>query len=436
MDGDSHSIYMIVAIILLTVVSAFFSGAESALLSFSKGRIKTLAQAGSRRASVALIISERYDMVLTAMLTGGVAANLSLAAVGVIYFSKNMESCGAIASTAVLAFALLVFGEIFAKTVCRERADSFVLSAAGLLYALAIIFSPVTFLLLKWKSVVAFIFKADASEIPAITEEELITIVEEAEQDGGIDSDEGELIRSAIEFTDSEASDILTPVSGVAAISSDTGIMDIAEVFIESGYSRLPVYGEDIDDIIGILHEKDFLMLYHNGATYANRQDIVSVLKKPVFVSGHIKISDLLQVLKSSKCHMAIVLDEFGSALGIVTMEDIIEELIGDVWDEHDEIVEEFKENEDGSCTVICSADIEDLFERYEFDDLTDDEDEQQPQTVNGWLLMQFGNIPEVGEKFEHEGYQFEVTKTAKTKIDEVRITKLTPKSEEESQPE
>ena len=437
MDGDSHSIYMIVAIILLAVVSAFFSGAEAALQSINKGRIKNIAQGGGRRASIAQLISERHEAALTAMLIWGAAANLSLASVGAVYFSEIMKSYGtpvatsALISTAVLVLVTVIFGEIFAKTAAREHADSFVVATAGLIYAFAVIITPVTFVLLKWKALVSYMFKRGASEAPAITEEELITIVEEAEQDGGIDSDEGELIRSAIEFTDSEATDILTPVSGVAAISGDADVMEIAETFIESGYSRLPVYGDDIDDIIGILHEKDFFMLYHKHGKQVSAQDIVSVLMKPAFVSGHIKISDLLQVLKSSKCHMAIVLDEFGSSLGIVTMEDIIEELIGDVWDEHDEIVEEFKENDDGSVTVMCSADIEDLFERCDFEELSDDEDEKMPQTVNGWLLMKFGNIPEAGEKVEHEGYEFEVTKTAKTKIEEVKMIKIIPPSEE-----
>jgi CBS domain containing-hemolysin-like protein len=380
--------------------------------------MKTIAQSGTKKAQLVLGIAENYDKFLSTVLIGNNIVNLSLSSLGTVFFLKHFPSVGALVSTVIITVVVLTFGEIFPKSAAREKADSLVLSIVYPIRAIAVVLSPLVFVFSKLRLI--FRRKNNDEDDPfGMTEEELITFVEEVEQDGGINQEESDLIRSAIEFTDVSAEDILTPRVDVAAIGLDLDMEEIAKTFISCGYSRLPVYDEDIDDVIGILHEKDFFMAYYKGI-----EDIREVLQKPVFISGHVKISALLQVLKNAKCHMAVVVDEFGGMTGIVTMEDIIEELIGDVWDEHDEIIEPFTEEEDGSCLVDCSASIDDLFERYDIS-VDPEKEDDLPQTVNGWLLMEFGNFPDLGEKFEYAGYLFEVTKITQKKIEEVRVSKI-----------
>lgn len=423
---DSDSILMIIAMIILTAMSAFFSSAETTFTTFNRVKIKIIAQSGNKKAERVLSLIEDYDKFITAILIGNNIVNLTFSSVATVFFLKYFPSEGAIISTIVSTLAVLTFGEIFPKSAARENADAHALAMVGAVRFVCIVLSPFVFIF----SNLALILKRrkntdETIPVPGMTDAELITIVEEAEQDGGINQEESVLIRSAIEFTDVNADDILTPRVDVSLINLDSRMEDIAKIFIDSGYSRLPVYHDDIDDIIGILHEKDFLMAYFKGI-----EDIRKVLQKPVFISGHVKISNLLEILKSSKCHLAVVVDEFGGMTGIVTMEDIIEELIGDVWDEHDEIIEQFTEMGDGSWIIDCSAPLDDFLERFGITGNLDDEDDL-PQTVNGWLLMQFGNFPEAGGNFKFNDYMFEVTKISQKKIEEIRISKISTETED-----
>ena len=258
-----------------------------------------------------------------------------------------------------------------------------------------------------------------SKEQNTMTEEELITIVDEAEEGGAFEEGEGDLIRSAIEFSDVSAGDILTPRVEICAISKEATVEEIAKTFIENSFSRLPVYGEDIDDIVGILHEKDFFVAYHN-----NNKTVTKYIQKPVHVSEHIKITDLLQTLKNKKCHMAIVVDEFGGTMGIVTMEDIIEELIGDVFDEHDEVTNDYKELPDGSYNVKCSADLDDFFEKFE---ITVNDDEDQPQTVNGFIMKELETFPQVGDSFVYQNLKIEIKKIGSKRVEEVNVSVVKP---------
>ncbi len=419
MDGDS--IIMIIVMIILTGMSGYFSATETAFSTFNRIRLKNMASNGDKRAENVINLSENYDKIITTVLIGNNIVNITLSTISTVLFMKYFADMGATLSTVIITIIVLIFGEISPKMIASENADSFVLSTCNILKFIIFLFTPLNFIFSSWKSLIRKVFKMQ--DAASITEEELITFVDEAEEDGGINSNEGDLIRSAIEFNDVNASEILTPRVDVVAIKKGMSMGDIAHVFLDSGYSRLPVYDNDIDDIIGILHEKEFF--------YANQNmidSIDSIIQKPVFVSEHIKISNLLQVLKSSKCHMAVVVDEFGGFMGIVTMEDIIEELIGDVWDEHDEVIEEFKTQDDGTCIVSCSADIDDFFDRYE---IKTPDDEDMPQTVNGWILMHFGNFPEVGDCFDFENLHIEITKIDSRRIEEIKVTKLEPEPAE-----
>ena len=331
-ETPNLNVGLLVAMIGLLILSFFFSSVETAFSTFNKIRVKNLAQGGNKRAELVMKLEDKYDKLLTTVLVGNNIVNIALSSIATVFFMDvivNNDSLAATVSTIVITVAVLIFGEISPKVIARENADKYVVALAPVVNAVVIVMTPLSLIFGAWSKLMHKLFHS--KEQSSFTEDELITIVDEAEEGGVLETEEGNLIRSAIEFNDVCAGDILTPRVDICAISKEDSIQDIAKVFIENAYSRLPVYGEDMDDIVGILHEKDFFIAYHN-----NNKTITKHLQKPVHVSEHIKIADLLQVLKSKKCHMAIVVDEFGGTMGIVTMEYIIEELIGDVWDEHD----------------------------------------------------------------------------------------------------
>ncbi|MBO5338840.1 MAG: HlyC/CorC family transporter [Clostridia bacterium] len=413
----------VAAMIVLLVFSGFFSSTETAFTSFNKIRMKNLAQGGSKRATLVTKIESKYDRFLTSVLVGNNIVNISLSSIATIFFIglfkdanfSDPDSIGSTVSTVVITVAVLIFGEISPKVIARQNADKMAMLLAPFINAIIIILMPLSLVFGGWSKLLSKIFRS--KEQSAYTEEELITIVDEAEEDGTLESEEGDLIRSAIEFNDVCAGDILTPRVDICAISKDETVPNIAKIFIENAYSRLPVYDEDLDDIIGILHEKDFFIAYHN-----NNKTITKHLKKPVHVSEHIKIADLLQVLKSKKCHMAVVVDEFGGTMGIVTMEDIIEELIGDVFDEHDEISEDYKELPDGSYIVKGSAELDNFLEKFE---TVVEDDEDMPQTVNGLIMKELGSFPHVGDSFDYQNLKIEIKKIGTKRIEEIKVTKI-----------
>ena len=413
---DSHSIIMILIMITLTAFSGFFSATETAFSTFNRLKIKNIALSGNKRAAAVIRLEENYDKLLTTILIGNNIVNISLTAISTVLFIKFFADMGATISTIVITVVVLIFGEISPKVLAKDHADGYVLATAGFMTFLVKLFFPVTFIFSGWKKLLGKLFKS--SDDPAFTEDELITMVDEAKEDGELGEEESDLIKSAIEFSDVTAGEILTPRVDIVSITTDTPMDEVLSAFIESGYSRLPVCGETIDDVEGILHEKDFFFALHSG-----RDGFSDLMQKPLFVSKHIKIHDLLQLLKTSKCHMAIVIDEFGGMLGVVTMEDIIEELIGDVWDEHDEVENYFIQDSEDTVIVDCSAELDDFFDRYDIE--PDDEEGEMPQTVNGWLLMQFGNFPEKGESFEYKGIKVEVLETDAKRVVTVRVTKL-----------
>lgn len=408
--------------VVLLALSGFFSATETAYFTFNRIRMKKMAQDGNRRAQHVMDVAETYDKMLTTVLIGNNIVNLSMSSLGTLLFVKLLGGdSGAAVSTAVITVMVLIFGEISPKNIAKEHADGWAMAVNPVLRLLMLIFTPFTALFSLWKKLLDKLFhKKDEA---AITEEELKTIVDEAEEDGGIQPDEGKLIRSAIEFNDVTVSEILTPRVDICAVELEASRQEITDVFMSSSFSRLPVYEDDLDHIVGVLHEKDFYAAVRSGKT------MEQTYKKPVYVSEHTKISDLLQTLKNEQCHMAIVVDEFGGTMGIVTMEDIIEELIGDVFDEHDEIVEEYKQLEDGSYMVACTANLSDFFERFEIEVR---DDENLPQTVNGWVMMMLEGLPDVGAVFVHENLHVEVTSISEKRVEEVHVILLQPVEEAE----
>ncbi|MBQ7353501.1 MAG: HlyC/CorC family transporter [Clostridia bacterium] len=420
---NSDNVWMIIVMSVLLLFSAFFSSIETSFTSFNRVRIKSLAQNGDKRAKLAMKLDDKYDKLLISVLIGNNVVNIALSTIATMFFvdiiagtDLSKEGIAATISTIIITVVVLIFGEITPKVAAKETADKSVLRLSGVVNVLIIILTPFSLVFGAWSKLMNRLFRS--KDQASFTEDELITIVDEAEEDGAIESDEGDLIRSAIEFNDVCAGDILTPRVEVCAISKDESVANIAKTFIENAYSRLPVYGEDMDDIVGILHQKDFFIAYHN-----NNKTITKHLQKPVHVSEHIKIADLLQVLKRKKCHMAIVVDEYGGTMGIVTMEDIIEELIGDVFDEHDEEeISEFKQLDENTYLVSCSAELDDFFEKFEIE-APDDED--LPQTVNGFVMKELEAIPQKGDVFQYRNLRVEITKIGPKRIEEIKVTVL-----------
>ncbi len=414
---DSDSIFMLLVILILIALSAFFSATETAFSSFNRLKLKSLASSEDARANMVLKLEENYDRLITTVLIGNNIVNITLTTVSTLFFmnllSNFSEDVVATISTAIVTVAVLIFGEITPKTLAKEHADGYVRTTCKVVNALVTLLSPITAVFSLWKKLLCKIFKSKDSNVT--TEDELITMVEEAEQDGGLDEDESELIRSAIEFSDMTAGEILTPRIDIVAVNENTDFREVMMLFFDSGYSRLPVIGDSIDDIRGVLHEKDFFYAYNSGKT-----NFTEHIQKPLFISKHDKIDELLRKFQEEKCHMAFVIDEFGGLMGIVTMEDIIEELIGDVWDEHDEVENLFTPNDDGTLMVDCSVGLDDIFDHLEIK--FDEEDGEKPVTLNGWLQMKSEGIPETGETVEYNDIEFEITNSDSKMVKEVII--------------
>lgn len=405
----------IIAIVLLVVFSAYFSATETAFTSANRIRLKNLAGDGDKKAKQVLDMSENYDALLSTILVGNNIVNIAMSSIATVFFMKLYPLYGATIATIVITVVVLVFGEISPKSIAKEKAESFAMFAAPLLKVFIVILTPVNWIFTQWKKLLARIFHVDGAR--PITEDELLTIVEEAETEGGIDEGQSELIQNAIEFNELEAWDVLTPRVDIDAIEIDEDKEEIARLFLETGYSRLPVYEDDLDNIMGVLNQKDF----HNYIKGTDAE--VSEYVKPViFVAGSMKISQLLKRLQTAKTHIAIIVDEYGGTSGLVTMEDIIEELVGEIYDEHDaEQLQDIVQQQDGTYRVLCGTNVDKMFDYFDVDEDID------ANTVNGWVVLQIDKLPSVGDHFVYEAdfkkFDVTVTKADDRKALEINMT-------------
>lgn len=406
---NNNTITMIIVLIILIMMSGFFSATETAFSSLNKIRIKNLSNNGNKKAQLTLDLVENYEKVLSTILIGNNIVNIISASLSTIIFVNYFGDAGITISTIVMTILVLIFGEISPKSLAKEAPENFAMFSASILKVLIVLFTPLNFLFLLWQDFITSVFKISSDR--SITEEELITIVNEAEEDGGIDAQEGELIRSAIEFNDLIVTDVLTPRVDIAAISSLDSKEKISNVFLETGYSRLPVYLETIDNIIGVITHKDFF-------NYVIEKELpLDFATKPtIYTTNTMKISKLLKLLQQSKSHMAIITDEYGGTLGIVTMEDIIEELVGEIWDEHDEVVNEFVKVGDHKYKISCKANLDKMFELFNL------KSELDITTVSGWVTYELGKIPNVGDNFTYENLHITVSKTDHRRVLEILV--------------
>ncbi len=421
---DPAGSMQIVALIVLVLLSAFFSGTETAFTSFNKTRMKTLAQDGNKKAKSVMWVEDNYEKFLSTILVGNNIVNITASTISTLLFTsfiKGNASLAATVSTAVMTVIILMFGEISPKFLGKDFADSYTLKVVDIVRFMMIVFTPLTAFFSLWKKFISKLFKRkDDSE--SVIEDEIITMVEEAQNEGDMDEHEGNLIKNAIEFTDLEVSSVLTPRIDIIAVSDDMPISEISELFRTSGFSRLPVYSETIDNIIGVIHEKDFYRLISDG-----ERDFKPVINKVMFITESMKISKLLRKFQEEKSHMAIVVDEYGGTAGIVTMEDVLEGLVGEIWDEHDEIIENIKAVSDDTYLVNGSAPMNDLSDIHDFSD----EVLEENATVNGWVLDNLGKIPEIGDKFDYENLSVEILETDGKRASEIKI-KVNPLPDED----
>ncbi|HIX14558.1 MAG TPA: hemolysin family protein [Candidatus Hungatella pullicola] len=406
---ESNMISVII-IVFCVIMSAYFSATETAFSSLNRIRMKNKAEKGDKRAVLVIKLLDNYDGLLSTILIGNNIVNIACASLATLLFVQLVgQEAGASLSTIVTTIVVLIFGEISPKSIAKESPEAFALFSAPIINVLQKILTPANFLFKQWKKLLSRIFKTSGDN--GITEEELLTIVDEAEQVGGIDEQEGTLIRSAIEFTDMEAIDIMTPRIDVTGVEQGKTKEEIAHTFMETGYSRLPVYEGSLDKIIGIIYQKDFYnIVYHTN------KDVKDIIRPALFIAENKKIGTLLRELQVHKMHIAVILDEFGGTVGIVTLEDILEQLVGDIWDEHDEVVEEMVKISEDHYEVLGSANIDELFDELDIDQ------EFDCQTVSGWVMDVMDRIPAEGDTFTFRNLHVTVTKMADKRVDKVDI--------------
>ena len=415
-----------VALVILVGFSAFFSASETAFSSLNQIRLKSRAEDGDSSAARVLNMAEQYDKLLSTILIGNNIVNIAAASIGTILFTQMLGAeRGATVSTIVLTIIVLIFGEVTPKSLAKEMPEKVATAVSPFLALLMALMTPLTWLFTQWKKLLGHF--VHSGEADTITEGELMTMVSEAENDGELTDRESELIRSAIEFDDVEVEEILTPRVDVIAVEDDMPLEEVAQTFAESGYSRLPVYHGTIDNIIGVVHEKDFYIARLKKAT-----KIDDLVVPTLYTTGSTQISQLLRTLREQHHHLAVVVDEYGGTEGIITLEDILEELVGEIWDEHDEVTEDFRKQSDGSWLVSGSASVDDLYEEL---DLPEEEDIDS-NTVNGLVQEKTCHLPKVGDRFTLGSYDGVVTRTAKRRVTEVRLTPAAPAEDAEKDDE
>lgn len=402
----------LIAIIVLVMMSAYFSATETSFSSLNRMKLRTLIEnkdKHAKKAEATLKLVEEYDKLISTILIGNNIVNIAVASLGTVFFMEIDEVNGATISTIVITILVLVFGEISPKSLAKDCPEKFAMFATPVIKFLMYVFTPLNFLFSQWKKLLSVLFKV--KEDSGISPEELMLIVDEVEKVGNLDEDESELIRNAIEFSDNTAENILTHRVDVEAVSINASNEEIMDTFNKTQYSRLLVYKDSIDNIVGVIHMKDYFTINHDL-----RLDINSVMTKPVYIQKTEKINNILKILQKNKAQIAVVIDECGGTQGIVTMEDILEELVGEIWDEHDDIVEFIKEVGDNTYEVDAGMDINDFSKFFDIDC------ESDSTLVSGWVMETLGKIPEEKDSFTYDNLIVEITKTDSHRVLSIKV--------------
>lgn len=414
----------ILAIVVLVIMSSMFSATETAYSSANKIRLKNMENDDVKNADLVLRILKDFDKFLTTILIGNNIVNIGSATLGTLLFTELLGgTTGPTVSTVVITVIVLMFGEILPKTLSKRMPEKFAVRMVGFVQFFEFILAPLVFIFTHLSSFVSRLVKV--SDDDSDFQDELITMVDEAEREGDLEEHESDLISAAIEFNDLDAKDILTPRVDLVAADITISMKELEKIFRYHSYSRIPIYENSIDNIVGFIHEKDFFSQMMND----NYCPIRRVIKPVIYTSENVKISTLLKQLQGAKMQMAVVLDEYGGTQGIITLEDIVEELVGDIWDEHDTVKEYYQQIGENSYLVKCDADVDDMFERFNVD--VDDEDYDYI-TVSGWAIHELEHIPRVGEEFDYENLHVTITKADQRKVIELRVDVNEIEEEEE----
>lgn len=418
MDSDGAMYFLLCILIML---SAFFSSAETTFLSVNKIRLKNYADNGNKKAEIALKIAENYDSTLSTILVGNNVVNIASASVATVLFTRLVgQNYGAAVSTAVMTILVLIFGEVLPKSFAKANAEKLSLVIASPLYFCIVVLKPVVIIFVKLTEFAKKLSKAEAE--PSVTEEELKYIIESIEEEGVLEQEESELVQSALEFDDITVKEILTPRVDIVAVDINDSINDAIDLVKENGYSRMPVYEKSIDKVVGVVRARDILLAKLSGKNV----EIKDMLKKCLFIHKNMNISQLLNKFQEKNMHVAIVSDDYGGTMGLVTMEDVLEELVGDIWDEYDEIIEEFVKISDNEYEISGNYDIYDMLERLNISEKGFDCDYS---TVGGWVIDNLQKIPLKGDRFTFRNFNVTVKE-----VSEQRVVKISVKIKEDTE--
>ena len=415
---------LIIALVFLVACSAFFSASETAFSSLNQIRLKSRAEDGDASAARVLAMAEKYDKLLSTILIGNNIVNIAAASIGTILFTRALGAeRGATMSTIVLTIVVLIFGEVTPKSLAKEMPETVATAVSPMLNLLMVLFTPLTWLFSQWKRLLGHF--VHSTEEDTITEGELMTMVSEAENDGELTDRESELIRSAIEFDDVEVEEILTPRVDVVAVEDNTSLDEVAQTFAESGYSRLPVYHEEVDEVIGLVSYKDLIGPLLDGRI---EDPVAEFMYEPLYVPETKNVLKLLSELQEARMQMAIVVDEYGGTDGLITMEDIIEEIVGEIADETDN---------DRDLIVLVEPNQWRVDGRFPVEDAVElgwpVEESDDYETLAGWIIHELDSVPRVGDELLVDGYAFKVVKMRRSRISIVQVKKLPSVSCEES---
>lgn len=404
----------IIAIVILTLFSGLFSATETAYSSSSKIRLKNMANDGNTKASSVLVILDDFDKFLTSVLIGNNIVNIASATISTLLFSLILKGGkGPTVSTIVITVITLLFGEIAPKSLAKQAPEKFACATVGVVNFFEFVFTPLTIVLKGWTWLVNHFAHIEQDE--GDISDELITMVDEAEKDGNLEEHESDLISAAIEFNDLDVKDVLTPRVDIVAVNIASSHEQIEKAFRFNSFSRLPVYENTVDNIVGVIHEKDFYeLMYHN-----NKGPIRRIIKPVIYTSPNTQISTCMKQLQAAKLHMAVVLDEYGGTEGIITLEDIIEELVGEIWDEHDVVEDFYTKVDDYTWMVKGDAEIDDLIDRF---GVEEEDEEFDFITVSGWAIAELHHIPKVNEEFDYKNLHVTITKAGQRKVLEVKV--------------
>ena len=408
-------IYSVISMVICVILSGYFSATETAFSALNKTRLKALVESGNKKAKLTLKLSDNYDKLISTILIGNNIVNIAVASIGTLLFVKLYgEDLGPTLSTIVVTVVVLIFGEITPKSIAKDHPESFAMFSSPILRVIIVVFTPLNFIFTKWKQLVSKLFRTKGDT--KMSQEELLIFLDEVHQEGAIDENGNKLLKNAVEFGNMEVQSILTPRMSLEGVEINDDKIEIAKTFERCGFSRLPVYDETMDNIVGIVHIMDF---YKDGEI--TNKNLSEIMTAPLFVHKAEKIDNLLQILRNTKSHIAVVVDEFGGTMGIVTMEDILEELVGEIWDEHDivdEPVEKISENE---YKIDAGWNLDDFSKYFNI------KAQSHSISVGGWVMDVMGRIPKESDSFKYENLKITVCT-----MDEHRISKILVKKENE----